>query len=123
MTAYRRAVELYQGDFLEEDLYIDWPIWPREHLRGLYLEIVNALGEYYLNQGEFTETVAMCQKLLACDNCHEEAYRRLMRCYLAQGQRRLAVRQYQLCVQMLRRELDVPPSAETQALYAQITAG
>ena len=121
VVEYRMATELYRGDFLEEDLYEDWPNAQREHLRQIYLELVDQLSETYLQQGKYPETIALCQKMLAQDNCHEEAHRRLMRCYQIQGQRHLAVRQYQLCVQALRIELDVSPLPETQKLYEQIT--
>jgi len=45
-----------------------------------------------------------------------------MQCYLGQGQRHLAVRQYQTCVEALREELDLTPAEETVALYRRITA-
>ena len=60
-------------------------------------------------------------KLVMEDNCYEEAHRRLMECYLAQGQRHLAVRQYQTCAETLREELDLAPSEETVTLYRHIT--
>jgi DNA-binding SARP family transcriptional activator len=43
-----------------------------------------------------------------------------MQCYLVQGQRHLAVRQYQACVQSLKDELDIGPSEETIVLYRRI---
>jgi DNA-binding SARP family transcriptional activator len=121
MTEYGVAEGLYQGDFLEEDLYEDWPKVQREHIRAAYLDIADRLSEYYIQQGEHTAAIALCQKTLVRDNCHEEAHRRLMRCYLAQGQRHLAVRQYQTCTQALREELDLTPSEETVELYQRIT--
>lgn len=123
MTEYSIAEGLYQGDFLEEDLYEDWATLLREHLRNLYLDIANRLSEHYIRQGEYAAVIALCQKILAKDNCYEEAYRRLMRCYLAQRQRHLAVRHYQTCVQALKEELDLPPSEDTVALYRRITSG
>jgi DNA-binding SARP family transcriptional activator len=60
---------------------------------------------------------------LAQDNCYEEMHRRLMECYLAQGRRGLAARQYQAYVQALRIELDVPPSPEIQRFYQQMING
>jgi DNA-binding SARP family transcriptional activator len=45
-----------------------------------------------------------------------------MRCYLRQGQRHLALRQYHLCVEALEQELDVPPMPATVELYRQIRA-
>jgi DNA-binding SARP family transcriptional activator len=121
MAEYGIAEGLYQNDFLEEDLYEDWPRLHREHIRNMYLDSVDRLSGYYVQQGEYTPAIALCQKVLAQDNCHEEAHRRLMLCYLAQGQRHLAVRQYQFCVQALKEELDLAPSEETVALYRRIT--
>lgn len=117
---YKQAIEFYQGNFLEEDLYEDWPMLQREYLRSMYLDIADRLSEYYAQQGNYTAAIAICQKILTGDNCHEEAHRRLMRSYLAQDQRRLAVRQYQSCVQALKVELGVSPALETQTLYQQI---
>lgn len=120
MAEYSIAEGLYQGDFLEEDLYEDWPSVQREHLRIFYLDVVDHLSEYYVQQGQYTAAIALCQKVLAQDNCYEQAHRRLMRCYLGLGQRHLAVRQYQTCVEALREELDLTPSEETVALYRRI---
>jgi DNA-binding SARP family transcriptional activator len=122
LAEYGIAEGLYQGDFLEEDLYEDWARVQREHLRNMYLDILGRLIGYYLQQGEYVAATALCQKILAHDNCHEEAHRRLMHCYLAQGQRHLAMRQYQACVESLKEELDLTPSEETAVLYQRITA-
>ena len=120
---YSLAEALYRGDFLEENLYEDWTQVQREHLRNSYLDLTNRLSEYYLQCGEYTKVWQLCQKILTHDNCYEEAHRRLIRCYQAQGQRHLAVRQYQACVGALKAELEVPPSPETQMLHEQIIAG
>jgi DNA-binding SARP family transcriptional activator len=122
MAAYGAADGLYQGDFLAEDLYDEWPRLRRQQLQTAYLEIANRLSEYYRQLAEFGPAIGICQKMLTFDRCAEDAHRRLMHCYLAQGQRHLAIRQYQACVQALAEELDVPPSPETGSLYEQITA-
>jgi DNA-binding SARP family transcriptional activator len=123
MAEYNIAEGLYQGDFLEEDLYEDWPRLQRRYLRNLYLDIADRLSAYYVQQREYTAVMALCQKILVKDNCREEAYRRLMQCYLAQGQRHLAIRQYQTCVQALEEELDLTPSEKTVELYQHIITG
>ena len=46
-----------------------------------------------------------------------------MQCYNRQGERNLALRQYQLCVEALKQLLDVPPMQETTALYHKIRKG
>jgi DNA-binding SARP family transcriptional activator len=122
LEVYTRAEELYQGDFLEGDLYEEWAVAQREQLRLLYLKVASWLTEQYVKREEFTATIGLSQKILAQDACYEQAHRCLMIAYAAQGQRHLAVRQYLTCVRALRTELDLSPSPETTALYRQIAA-
>lgn len=121
MAEYVSAEELYRGDFLEEDLYEDWASLQRERIRAEYLDLADRLSAYYAQQGNHAAAISLCRKILEKDKCHEKAHRRLMHCYQAMGQTSMAVRQYQLCVETLETELDVPPSAETQMLFKNIT--
>ncbi|MGH9835709.1 MAG: AfsR/SARP family transcriptional regulator [Blastocatellia bacterium] len=121
MAEYIRAEELYRGDFLEEDLYEDWAVLQRERIRAEYLDLADRLSAHYAQQGDYAAAISLCRKILEKDKCHEKAHRRLMHCYQAMGQTSMAVRQYQLCVKTLETELDVPPSAETQMLFKNIT--
>jgi DNA-binding SARP family transcriptional activator len=120
---YEVAESLYQGDFLEEDLYEEWTIPRRESLRDNYLIVLDRLSRNYLDERKYAICIQLCQKILAKDDCREDAHRRLMRCYSQQGQRHLALRQYHLCVEALSRVLDMPPMPETTALYQQIRNG
>lgn len=117
---YQLAKSLYKGHFLAKDIYEDWLINQRERLKFIHLDILDRLSQYYFKQEAFTMCSDLCHKLLGEDNCREDAHRRLMRCYLLQGQRHLALRQYQLCIETLQRELDVPPMPATSELYQQI---
>jgi DNA-binding SARP family transcriptional activator len=117
------AEGLYQGDFLEEDLYEDWPMLQREGLRDSYLVLLERLSRYYLESQRYAMCIHLCQKILARDDCREDAHRRLMRCYCRQGQSYLALRQFHLCAETLQKELEVRPMAETLALYEQVRAG
>lgn len=120
-AAYQRAEELYLGDFLEEDLYEDWTCPMRERYRNAYLDLVGRLSEHHWRKGNYPVMIELCGKLLAKDNCNEKAHRHLMQCYQTQGQHGLAVRQYRLCVDILKNELGVSPSAETRNLLNKIT--
>jgi DNA-binding SARP family transcriptional activator len=117
---YELAIGLYQGDFLEDDPYDDWPVLLRERLRVAYLDTLDCLSQLYFGQGQLATCIMVCQRLLARDSCREDAHCRLMRCYSRQGQRYLALRQYQVCAQALRAELDVEPDAATAQLYERI---
>ena len=122
LDAYGVAEGLYQGTFLEEDLYEEWTSSQRDYLLNLYLEISDRLSGYFQNRRNHVAAIALCQKALRHDPCFEAAHRHLMQCYFAQGQRHLAMRQYQTCVQVMKEELDLNPTAETAALLQRITS-
>ena len=117
---YRDAEALYQGEFMEDERYETWPAIQRQHLQDNYLNMLDQLISYYYDHNDDLACTALCRKMLAIDSCREESHRTLMRCYLRQGHPHLALRQYHLCVNMLREELDIQPAPETMALYAQI---
>jgi DNA-binding SARP family transcriptional activator len=123
MRQYAAAEALYQGEFLEEDRYEDWPIPRRQSLQDDYLGLLEQSSHYYLDQEDFAACASMCNKMLAVEPCCEEAHRRLMRCYSREGQHYLALRQYHLCVERLKEELDMAPTSTTTSLYEQIRKG
>lgn len=117
---YEIATGLYQGDFLADDPYEEWPVLTREHLRVAYLDALDRLAQLYFSQGKYAACATLCQQLLAHDSCREDAHCRLMRCYSRQGQHHLALRQYQACVEALHSELDIEPGSAIVQLFERI---
>jgi DNA-binding SARP family transcriptional activator len=117
---YEAAISLYQGDFLADDPYEEWTIATRNHLRLAYIDALDRLSQFYFCQEDYSASATLCQLILARDNCQEDAHCRLMRCYSRQGQRHLALRQYQVCVDALRTEMDVVPESTTSTLAERI---
>ncbi|MFB5085053.1 BTAD domain-containing putative transcriptional regulator [Symbiobacterium thermophilum] len=115
-----QAVELYQGEFLAELRYEDWCSEERERLQVLYLRALEWLAQDAARHGGYEQCVRLCERILACDPCWEEAYRLLMHSHFRLGNRAMALRTYEKCVQSLRRELGVGPMASTTRLYERI---
>ena len=120
VSEYESARALYQGDFLVEDLYADWTIARRARFEEMFLTLLGSLARYYADQGDYTESVTCCRQVLVRDSFREDAYRQLMRCYSHMGRRNQALREFQACKEVLRRELGVDPMRETVALYERI---
>jgi len=78
------------------------------------------LMRFYQQQRVYDKGLLYGQKILELDPLREEVQRDMMRLYVANGQRPLAIRQYQMCCNLLAEELGITPMEETQALYAQI---
>jgi len=116
----QRAVGLYPGEYLPETLYETWAAEERERLATQFLESADKLAELCLEQERYAETVELCQRILAQDNCWERAYRHQMLAYDRLNDRGQVGRTYQRCVQTLREELDVSPTSETEQLYQRL---
>jgi DNA-binding SARP family transcriptional activator len=114
------AINLYRGDYLEEDRYADWAMAERERLRELYFTLLTRLAEAYARQGRYRRAVATCREVLASDRCREGIWCQLMLYHYHAGDQALALRAYEECRQALAEELDVEPLPATRALYEQV---
>jgi DNA-binding SARP family transcriptional activator len=119
IEAFGIADALYQGHFLQEEVHNTWAQLQRDQLRDSFLDVANRLGRHYLIREQFAAVVSICQKTLSKDTCNEEAHLHLMRCYLRQGYRHLAIGQYQTCTEVLREELGIAPSEKLHAFFQE----
>jgi DNA-binding SARP family transcriptional activator len=119
IQAFGIADALYQGHFLQEEAHNTWAQLQRDQLRDSFLDVANRLGRHYLIREQFAAVVSICQKTLSKDACNEEAHLQLMRCYLRQGYRHLAIGQYQTCTEVLREELGIAPSEKLHAFFQE----
>ncbi len=112
-----QALALYTGELLEE-LDTEWIVPERERLRLLRMHACARLMHWYRHHGELERSIQLGHSLLVEDPLQEGVHQELIRLYLAQGQRPLALQQYETCRRVLSEELDVSPMAETEALLS-----
>ncbi len=125
--ALEQARALYAGEFLEgidvrSQGFEEWLAAERARLRDLAADVQQRLAQMYLDSGEWDAALAAAQTLLALDPLREEGHRILMRLYDRTGRRSLALRQYRICEETVRRELDASPAPETVRLHSEIRA-
>jgi len=123
MALYERACNLYSGPYLTEDLYAEWSYMTREELTKTYVTMCDALAEHALASDSYQAAITWASAILKVDRCDEQAHRQLMRAYAALKRRNEALRQYQLCQQILNEELGVQPMPETQRLLQTLLQG
>lgn len=120
---YRRATEVYGGDFLQDDLYDGWIEDIRREMRDRYASALRFMAAFLANKNAYAELIKLSDQLLAVDPCDETLHRDLMRAYDNSGRRHLALQQYSLCKEKLAAELDVEPEEETTRLFRTIRSG
>jgi DNA-binding SARP family transcriptional activator len=119
VSQLERFLHLYKGELLE-GFYDEWAIRERERLRSMFVKGQIHLLQYYSHHHAWEQGLACAQNIINLDPLREEIHREMMRLYFKNGQRALALRQYEKCRETLASELDVLPMKETQILYHQI---
>jgi DNA-binding SARP family transcriptional activator len=120
ISAWEAARTLFQGDYLEDEPYAEWTQLPRAQWRRRFEQLLVDLAEAYGRNGRFQQAIPYCREILRLDNTNETAYRMLMRCHSALGERTTALRVYDEAVKALQDEIGVDPLPETAELARQI---
>ncbi len=119
-AAFDTMMKLYQGDYVQP-FRSDWCTLRREELQHLYLDAHHQLAHLAWRNNNLEESVTHWQQILAVDVSREEAHYGLMRCYIRQGKRGMALQQYQCCTEALQQGWGIVPGAAIQNFYRQLT--
>jgi LuxR family transcriptional regulator, maltose regulon positive regulatory protein len=119
IDAGQRAAKLYQGPFLAAD---DQPfVLPlRERLRARLLGQLGELAQSLCQSKACDESLALYRKGLEIDPLTEFFYQGLMRCYQCLHQPAEALKTYERCRRLLKSQLGLDPSPQTEALARDI---
>ena len=115
----QQAVNHYRGELLP-DLYNDWLLKQREELHQLFVNALFTIGALLEDNRQYPEAIQAMNRLIQSDPLNELAYQRSMRFHVLNNDRTGALQVYHACSTVLRQELDVEPSQDTQAYYEQI---
>ena len=125
----RRAVQLYGGEFLA-GFYVRnapefeaWMLAEKDRLRETLLHCLETLAGQAVAQNDVQQAIAFTRRIVEIEPWREDAQRRLIELLAESGQRTAALKQYELCRQVLLEELGVEPEAETTTLFEAVRAG
>lgn len=122
--ALEHATTLYSGEFLEgfdirEPDFEDWLRDERAHLGKVVTGALQELLKFHMANDHSAEGLQVADRLLMIDPLQEDVHRAVMRLHLRQGQRVLALKQYESCREVLQRELGIGPDDETERLCSE----
>jgi len=120
-----QAVALYKGVFLDglEDINDAFDDWLRVHRRDLdeaFQQALHRLLDHYISTGAIDSGIQVALRLIHLDPFQESLHRSLIRLYFHQDRLGAALDQYRRCRDLLKQELGVDPSPETERLKAEI---
>jgi len=125
LNSTREAAELYSGNLLEgyKSGSAAFDEWVREERLRFWRAAVGVFGRLLSAQikaGWWERAVETAGRLLSLDPSQEVVHRTLMRLQLEQGRPDAALRRYQECADILHRQFNVAPSAETERVHEEI---
>ena len=128
LAVRQAAAAAYTGEFLagfhvaDAQPFEEWQVITRERLHFLAVQTLEYLVDFFTARRD-PAGLRYTNQLLALEPWGEKIHRAQMRLLAWSGQRRAALTHYERCCQLLARELNAEPQAETIALYAQIQRG
>ena len=111
----QQAVDLFKGRFLE-DLDTEWCSIERTRLERDYLNALERLVDAYATSGETRLSIDVAGRIVAADPLREDIHARIVRSYLRLGDHAAARRQLERSLELLQRDLGMPPGPDLQAL-------
>jgi predicted ATPase/DNA-binding SARP family transcriptional activator len=124
----QESIGLYKADFLagftlrDTIKFDDWQYFEAESLRQQLASALEILVNGLSQRGEYETAIPHARRWLSIDPLHEPAQHILIRLYHQSGQSSAAIRQYELYVELLEKEIGELPTPETLALYEEIKA-
>lgn len=125
LESLEAAMALYTGDLLDgfslkEEAFEEWVAAERARLRLRAIEALERLIAEHRTAQDLSQALATAHHLLLLDPLREDIHREVMRLHAVQGRLSAAMKQYEICREVLRRELQAEPEAETQKLIQEI---
>ncbi len=123
-----QAAGTYSGPLLEgfsigSEPFDDWLQIYTEAIHQEMLQALHTLTTECIYRGEFNKAMEYAHRHLALEPASEEAYQQVIYLLGLTGQRSAALAQFKQCKRMLRKELSVEPSANTNKLVRAIRDG
>ena len=119
------AAQLYRGDLLEgfdarSAAFDEWLSTERMLLRRQACDALQKLTHLSMANQDIEAASAACNRLLALEPLNEANHRMMMELHAKRGAYAEALRQFRICKDSLRRELDVAPEPATEQLYREL---
>ena len=114
------CLDLYRGDLLP-GLHDEWIETHRERLKQKYSGVLESLIALFEQARDYPAAIRHAESLLSQDPFQETVYQAIMRLHGLNGDRAEALRAYQRCATVLRRELGVEPGIATRRIRDQIS--
>lgn len=115
-----RAIRIYKGELMGDKLKLEWLQALRTEAKYLYMQAIERLAQNFIRLKDFQKTIYWSEQLLKQDETWEEAYRLIMYGNYQLRNRAQAVKWFEKCEKVLKKELNIEPMETTIQMYDMI---
>ena len=113
------ALSEYRGPFMDGD-DDEWILFERERYHCLFIRGQMELMSAHARLERFEDALDCGRRVLKVDPLREYVHRQVMLFFTANGQRAAALKQFDICRQVLMEECGIEPMAETAELASRL---
>lgn len=121
LAAARRALALYEGDFLPRAAASPWALSPRTYYHSSYIRLCCDAAAALQSLNRVGEAIELCRLATALDPYDETCQLFMMRLLSASGGKQAVAQYYSDVSTLLMSQLGVAPSEEMTALYHELS--
>ena len=125
----REAADLYREDFLagftlkDSAAFDDWQFFQAETFRRIHAAMLQRLVACLSGAADYNTAIDYASRWLALDTLDEMPHVALMKLHALSGSRSAALRQYETCRSIIRKEIGEEPFAVLKRLAGDIQSG
>lgn len=117
LSAYKEAVTLYRGDYLEEYSFEDWVIQEQERLKSLYTRTLFDLAEIWAKRSKYLDAAETLEKIPYSEACDDHFLYKLVTYYILAGSKSKAIKRFKHYRSIMISELGAEPDPSIAELF------
>jgi DNA-binding SARP family transcriptional activator len=117
---YKKAVELYRGDFIPKCSEDDWAVPITIYYHAMYIKVVQEYLLLLLERKHYEEMINLCYTATAIDPYDELIQYYFILSLYHSGKKQAAIAQYNTCINMYYNNFGIEPSTQMLDLYKEI---
>lgn len=120
MVWYQKALDLYKGEYLPDNMYTEWVIPARNRYHRLYFRALLQQLDLLKQENRSQEIIDICDEAFQIDPYEEAVQEYYLDSLIKLGQIRQAASHYKYITNKLNQELGVKPSPVLREIYQEI---
>lgn len=112
MEQYENALQLYDGDFLDNALTEHWAVIMVTHYHSLFLSSTKELADLYMHMGQYRDMERICMQGLRFDHTDEKLHCNYILSFIKQNKTELAMKSFDDATKILYETLGIRNSDE-----------